>query len=162
MRERELLILIVGVTLLIAPATLSAQIEDAAPDLIFVAHDLDAGARLRFETRSSGVGSGSFVRVEPTGLFWADSTGQSARIEAEDLLRLEVRRPAWRKGARIGATAGVVVGLLGGWLYGFGCECPSNPAKHMAVGAVSYGLGGGALGAALGSAFQEWHTILSR
>jgi hypothetical protein len=164
MLERPTLILIASVTLLVPAAPVAAQTEDASFDLIAATRDLDAGSRVRFETRSAGVGYGTFMGAEPAALLWADSGGESARIDAEDLLRLEVERSAWRRGAKIGGTWGAVLGAVFLVWANHLCEglqpgCGEGDLGAAVDGGIFFGLVGGGVGAAIGSAFQEWHTI---
>jgi hypothetical protein len=135
-----------------------------ADSVMRAVNQLRVGSRVRLVTATERVGYGTYSGVDSTGLLWTNDSGRASRLEADQLLRLDVERRNTGKGAKVVGTIGVVAGGLLGWALTDACDsslCDSN-AKVILGSVALLGSGGALLGALIGSAGHSWHPVYAR
>ena len=118
------------------------------------------GDSVRLELSTLVRVEGRFIVADATTLALA-SGGDAVQVAIPDIERLWVRGRHTRKGAWIGASAGALLGVVGGLLISrVACEPVDGgdctAAEVAAVMGLVGGAGGAALGAGLGSVIPTW------
>lgn len=179
----RILIVTIGFTFLVAsveapanPEVTTLMSSTAADDLVYqkVVRRVQPGKYVRvttdstrIETRWAGVSPGgvpySIFDVE-SGNAPSSESSDSTVAQWSEIRRIEVRGRAtgtgWPIGVVVGALGGVAVAA--GLSTSFGGDASDGVVKVGLPFGVIGAMGGGLIGAIIGSAFPKWHVVYKR
>jgi hypothetical protein len=129
-------------------------------DLAVAIRTIGFGQDVRIDAAPLGLVQGRFVSADGTTLI-LNAGNEPIEVRLPDIDQLWVRGRATRRGAILGAGAGVVLGVVGGLLIGsIACEpVDGGDCTRLEVAAVTGllgGVGGAAVGVGIGFAIPTW------
>ena len=135
--------------LILAVSPVAAPAQDTIRPSVVQAEKI--GARMRVDVSEIGRVEGRFLFTTSTTLTL--ETGQDVRTQIgfPDIERLWIRGPSTRRGAVIGALAGIAFGIWLGTEAASSCDIDGEPCFTSAAAATVGGLLSGAVGALVGA-----------